>query len=114
MIHYGVTKTAQVAVARGVAESVAGTSITVNSVLAGPTRSEGVEAFISKMGAQSGADSTAFEQEFFKSVRPTSLLKRFATTGEVANMVVYLSSPLASATTGSAVRVDGGVIRAIL
>lgn len=114
MIHYGVTKTAQVAVARGVAESVAGTSITVNCVLAGPTRSEGVEAFISKMGAQSGADLTAFEQEFFKSVRPTSLLKRFATTGEVANMVVYLSSPLASATTGSAVRVDGGVIRAIL
>ena len=114
MVHYGMTKTAQVAVARGIAESVAGTAITVNSVLAGPTRSEGVEAFISKMGAQSGADSAAFEQEFFKSVRPTSLLKRFETTGEVANMVVYLSSPLASATTGAAVRVDGGVIRAIL
>lgn len=114
MVHYGVTKTAQVAVARGIAESVAGTAITVNSVLAGPTRSEGVEAFISKMGAQSGADSAAFEQEFFKSVRPTSLLKRFETTGEVANMIVYLSSPLASATTGAAVRVDGGVIRAIL
>jgi NAD(P)-dependent dehydrogenase (short-subunit alcohol dehydrogenase family) len=114
MIHYGVTKTAQVAVARGIAESVAGTGITVNSVLAGPTRSEGVETFLSKMSAQSGTDTAAFEREFFKSVRPTSLLKRFATTGEVANMVAYLASPLASATTGAAVRVDGGVVRAIL
>jgi len=114
MIHYGMTKTAQVAVARGIAESVAGTGITVNSVLAGPTRSEGAEAFLSKMSAQNGIDQAAFEQEFFKSVRPTSLLKRFATTGEVANMVVYMASPLASATNGSAARVDGGVIRAIL
>jgi NAD(P)-dependent dehydrogenase (short-subunit alcohol dehydrogenase family) len=114
MVHYGMTKTAQVAVARGIAESVAGTGITVNSVLVGPTRSEGVEAFVSKMSAQSGVDSATFEQEFFKSVRPTSLLKRFETTGEVANMVAYLSSPLASATTGSALRVDGGVVRAIL
>jgi NAD(P)-dependent dehydrogenase (short-subunit alcohol dehydrogenase family) len=114
MIHYGVTKTAQVAVARGIAESVAGTNITVNSVLAGPTRSEGAEAFLSKMSAQAGVDQAAFEKEFFKSVRPSSLLKRFATTGEVASMVAYLASPLASATTGSAVRVDGGVIRAIL
>jgi NAD(P)-dependent dehydrogenase (short-subunit alcohol dehydrogenase family) len=114
MVHYGMTKTAQVAVARGIAESVAGTGITVNSVLAGPTRSEGVEAFVSKISAQSGVDSAAFEQEFFKSVRPTSLLKRFETIGEVANMVAYLSSPLASATTGSALRVDGGVVRAIL
>ena len=114
MIHYGVTKTAQVALARGIAESVAGTGITVNSVLAGPTRSEGVETFLSKMSAQRGLDSPAFEQEFFKSVRPSSLIERFATTGEVANMVAYLSSPLASATTGSALRVDGGVVRAIL
>lgn len=114
MIHYGMTKTAQVAVARGIAESVAGTGITVNSVLAGPTRSEGVEAFISKLSEQGAMDSAGFEQEFFKSVRPTSLLKRFGTTDEVASMVVYLCSPLASATTGSASRVDGGVIRAIL
>jgi NAD(P)-dependent dehydrogenase (short-subunit alcohol dehydrogenase family) len=112
MIHYGMTKTAQVAVARGIAETVAGTGITVNSVLAGPTRSEGVEAFIGKMGA--GADTAAFEAEFFKTIRPTSLLKRFATTDEVASMVVYLCSPLASATTGGAVRVEGGVVRAIL
>ena len=112
MIHYGMTKTAQVAVARGIAESVGGTGITVNSVLAGPTRSEGVETFIAQMGGS--GDSAAFEQEFFKSIRPTSLLKRLETTAEVAHMIVYLSSPLASATTGAAVRVDGGVVRAIL
>jgi hypothetical protein len=114
MIHYGMTKTAQIAVARGIAETVAGTGITVNSVLAGPTRSEGVETFIARLGAQSGTDPAAFEKEFFKSVRPSSLLKRFATTDEVANMIVYLSSPLASATNGAAIRADGGVIRAIL
>ena len=112
MIHYGMTKTAQVAVARGIAESVVGTGITVNSVLAGPTRSEGVETFIAKLGA--GGDAAAFEAEFFKTVRPSSLLKRFATIDEVANMIVYLCSPRASATTGSAIRVDGGVVRAIL
>jgi hypothetical protein len=112
MIHYGMTKTAQVAVARGIAETVAGTGITVNSVLAGPTRSQGVETFIAQLGA--GSDSAAFEAEFFKTVRPTSLLKRFETIEEVANMIVYLASPLASATTGSALRVDGGVVRAIL
>jgi NAD(P)-dependent dehydrogenase (short-subunit alcohol dehydrogenase family) len=114
MVHYGMTKTAQIAVARGIAETVAGTGITVNSVLAGPTRSEGVETFIARLGAQSGTDPAAFEKEFFKSVRPSSLLKRFATTDEVANMIVYLSSPLASATNGAAIRADGGVIRAIL
>src|ERR1700676_235960 len=112
MIHYGMTKTAQVAVARGIAETVAGTGITVNSVLAGPTRSEGVETFIAQLGA--GGDAAAFETEFFRTVRPTSLLKRFATIDEVASMIVYLCSPLASATTGAAVRVDGGVVRAIL
>jgi len=112
MIHYGMTKTAQVAVARGIAETVAGTGITVNSVLAGPTRSEGVETFITQLGA--GGDTAAFEAEFFKTIRPSSLLKRFATIDEVANMIVYLSSPLASATTGAAIRVDGGVVRAIL
>jgi NAD(P)-dependent dehydrogenase (short-subunit alcohol dehydrogenase family) len=112
MIHYGMTKTAQVAVARGIAESVAGTKITVNSVLAGPTRSEGVETFVERMGGAGGV--AAFEEEFFRSVRPTSLLKRFATIEEVANMIVYLCSAAASATTGSALRVDGGVIKAIL
>ena len=112
MIHYGVTKTAQVSVARGIAEAVARTGITVNSVLAGPTRSVGVETFIAQMGG--GVDAAAFEAEFFKTVRPSSLLKRFAATDEVANMIVYLCSPLASATTGAAIRVDGGVVQAIL
>ncbi len=112
MIHYGMTKTAQVAIARGLAESVVGTGITVNSILPGPTRSEGVETFVAQMGA--GRDSAAFEAEFFKSVRPSSLLKRFATVDEVASTIVYLCSPLASATTGAAVRADGGVVRAIL
>lgn len=112
MIHYGMTKTAQVAVARGIAETVAGTGITINSVLAGPTLSEGVEKFVEQMGGAGG--TAAFEKEFFKSVRPTSLLKRFATIDEVAYMIAYLSSPLASATTGASVRVDGGVVRAIL
>jgi len=100
------------AIARGIAESVAGTGITVNSILPGPTRSEGVETFVAKMGG--GGDSAAFEAEFFKSVRPSSLLKRFATTDEVASTIVYLCSPLASATTGAAIRADGGVVRAIL
>ncbi|HWF37777.1 MAG TPA: SDR family oxidoreductase [Candidatus Acidoferrales bacterium] len=112
MIHYGMTKTAQVAVARGIAETVAGTGITVNSVLAGPTLSEGVEKFVEQMGGAGG--TAAFEKEFFQKVRPSSLLKRFATIDDVAYMIAYLSSPLASATTGAAVRVDGGVVRAIL
>jgi hypothetical protein len=114
MILYGVTKTAQVAVARGIAETVAGTGITVNSVLVGPTRSEGAEIFMSRMRKQTGQDEATFEREFFKTVRPTSLLKRFTTIEEIADMVAFLSSPLASATNGAAVRADGGVVKAIL
>jgi NAD(P)-dependent dehydrogenase (short-subunit alcohol dehydrogenase family) len=114
MVHYGMSKTAQIAVARGIAETVAGTGITVNSVLPGPTRSEGVETFLAQIGAKEGVDAATIEKEFFKSVRPTSLLKRFATSEEVANAVVYLCSPLASATNGAAVRVEGGVVKAIL
>lgn len=113
MIHYGVTKTAQVALARGIAESVAGTGITVNSVLPGPTRSEGVELFVKQMAASKDIDEGAMEKQFFETARPSSLIKRFLTADEVANAIVYLCTPAASGTTGSAVRVDGGVVRAI-
>ena len=114
MIHYGVTKTMQVALARGLAETTAGTRVTVNSVLAGPTRSEGVEAFIKELAISKNLTPTQVEEEFFKSVRPSSLLRRFATPAEVASMVAYLASPLSIATNGAAVRVEGGVIRSIL
>jgi len=114
MIHYGVTKTMQVALARGMAETTAGTGVTVNSVLVGPTRSEGVEEFIKDMARTRNLTAAQVEEEFFKSVRPASLLQRFETAEEVASMVTYLCSPVASATNGAAVRVEGGVIRSIL
>ena len=111
MIHYGMTKTANIAVARGLAEAVAGTGITVNSVLPGPTRSRGVEDFVQTLAATDGKSFEAFETEFFDKVRPTSLIKRFATPEEVASLVAYVASPLSAATTGAALRVDGGVIK---
>lgn len=111
MIHYGMTKTAQIAVARGLAEAVAGTGVTVNSVLPGPTRSRGVEDFVEALAAGEGKSFEQFETEFFDTVRPTSLIKRFATPEEVASLVAYVASPLASATTGAALRVDGGVVK---
>ena len=114
MIHYGTTKTAQLAIARGLAEMTVGTGVTVNSVLPGPTRSEGVEEFITKLAQERGISATEVEAEFFQNVRPSSLIKRFATNEEVAAIVVYLSSPVASATNGAALRVDGGVIRSIV
>jgi NAD(P)-dependent dehydrogenase (short-subunit alcohol dehydrogenase family) len=114
MVHYGMTKAAQVAVARGIAESVAGTGVTVNSVLAGPTASEGVGNFVEAMAKQQNKSKLAIEKEFFEHVRPSSLLKRFATVDEVAAMVTYLAGELSSATNGAAVRVDGGVVKAIL
>ena len=114
MIHYGMTKTAQIAIARGLAETTAGTGITVNSVLPGPTRSEGVATFVNQLAAQRGIDFAAMEKEFFQSARPSSLLQRFITVEEVANMIAYVCSPAASATNGAALRVDGGVVRAIL
>ncbi|MDR2220735.1 MAG: SDR family oxidoreductase [Methylobacillus sp.] len=113
MIHYGMTKTAQLAVARGLAETLAGTGVTVNSVLPGPTASEGVENFVAQLATSQGVDTATVEREFFSTARPSSLLKRFATTDEVAAMAAYLCSKQASATTGAAVRVDGGVVRAI-
>ncbi|MHC5737748.1 SDR family NAD(P)-dependent oxidoreductase [Nostoc sp.] len=114
MIHYGTTKTAQLAIARGLAEMTVGTGVTVNSVLPGPTRSEGVEDFITNLAKERGISAAEVEADFFKNVRPSSLIKRFATNEEVAAIVVYLSSPVASATNGAALRVDGGVIRSIV
>jgi NAD(P)-dependent dehydrogenase (short-subunit alcohol dehydrogenase family) len=114
MIHYGVTKTMQVALARGLAETTTGTAVTVNSVLAGPTRSEGVEGFIADMARAQGVTPQEVEREFFRTARPSSILQRFATPAEVASMVTYLASPLASATNGAALRVEGGVVRSIL
>lgn len=111
MIHYGMTKTAQIAVSRGLAESVAGTGITVNSVLPGPTKSRGVGDFVQDMARAGGKTFEQVEAEFFDNVRPTSLIKRFGTPQEVASLVAYVASPLASATTGAALRVDGGVVK---
>jgi NAD(P)-dependent dehydrogenase (short-subunit alcohol dehydrogenase family) len=114
MIHYGFTKTAQLAISRGLAESTVGSGVTVNSVLPGPTASEGVSDFVAKLASQANQSAPEFEKFFFEKVRPSSLLKRFETAEEVANMVVYICSPLAAATNGAALRVDGGVIRSIV
>jgi NAD(P)-dependent dehydrogenase (short-subunit alcohol dehydrogenase family) len=113
MIHYGVTKTAQLAVARGLAETLTGTNVTVNSVLPGPTASEGVGTFVAQLAKDRGVDATTVEREFFATARPTSVIKRFATPAEVAAMIAYVCSAQASATTGAALRVDGGVVRSI-
>jgi NAD(P)-dependent dehydrogenase (short-subunit alcohol dehydrogenase family) len=113
MIHYGMTKTAQIAVARGLAESLVGTGVTVNSVLPGPTRSEGVGEFITRLADSRGTDAASAEREFFATARPTSIIQRFAAPDEVAAMIAYVCSARASATTGAALRVDGGVVRAI-
>ena len=113
MIHYGMTKLAQLAVSRGLAEAVAGTGITVNSILPGPTKSRGVVDFVDALAKTSGQSFNEIEKEFFAKVRPTSLLKRFATPEEVASLVTYIASPLASATTGAALRVDGGVVKSV-
>ena len=113
MIHYGMTKTAQLAVARGLAETLVGTGVTVNSVLPGPTASEGVGGFVAQMAAGRGVDAATVEREFFATARPSSVLQRFATPDEVAAMIAYVCSVPASATTGAALRVDGGVVRAI-
>jgi NAD(P)-dependent dehydrogenase (short-subunit alcohol dehydrogenase family) len=111
MIHYGMTKTAQLAVSRGVAESVVGTGVTVNAVLPGPTRSEILLNWLEPTAKQTGKSLEEVEQDWLSANRPTSIIKRFASTDEVANMVVYVCSQQASATTGAALRVDGGVVR---
>jgi NAD(P)-dependent dehydrogenase (short-subunit alcohol dehydrogenase family) len=113
MIHYGVTKTAQVALSRGLAETTAGSQVTVNTVLPGPTRSEGVETFIEKLAKDQNISPEQVEKEFFTKMRPSSLIQRFATTSEVAALVAFVASPVASAINGAALRVEGGVVRSI-
>ena len=113
MVHYGMTKSAQLSVARGLAETCAGTRITVNSVLPGPTLTEGAQAFFDKLARDGGRSFDETARAFFTQARPTSLLRRFITPDEVAATTAYLCSPLAAATTGAAVRVDGGVVRSI-
>ena len=114
MIHYGTTKTAQLAVSRGLAELTKGTAVTVNAVLPGPTWSEGASSFIENLATSLKQPVKEVEASFFKEGRPTSLLQRFATVDEIASMVTYLVSPLSSATNGAAIRVDGGVVKHIL
>jgi NAD(P)-dependent dehydrogenase (short-subunit alcohol dehydrogenase family) len=114
MIHYGVTKTMQLALARGLAETTAGTGVTVNSVLAGPTRSEGVEKLMDQIAQSRSVERSMAEKEFFATIRPSSLLKRFASADEVASLVTFIASPLSAATNGAALRVDGGVLRSII
>jgi NAD(P)-dependent dehydrogenase (short-subunit alcohol dehydrogenase family) len=113
MIHYGTTKTAQLAVSRGLAEMTCGTAVTVNSVLPGPTMSEGVETFVKDLAKQSGQSAEEAASQFVKQFRPTSLLQRFASVDEIANMVVYISSKEASATNGAALRAEGGIVQTI-
>jgi NAD(P)-dependent dehydrogenase (short-subunit alcohol dehydrogenase family) len=113
MIHYGVTKTAQLAVSRGLAELTRGTAVTVNSVLPGPTMSEGVETFVKDLAKQNGQSVEEAASQFVKQMRPTSLLQRFASVDEIANMVVYVSSKEASATNGAALRAEGGIVQTI-
>jgi NAD(P)-dependent dehydrogenase (short-subunit alcohol dehydrogenase family) len=113
MIHYGVTKTAQLALSRGLAEMTRGTAVTVNSVLPGPTMSEGVETFVKDLAKQNGQSVEEAAAQFVKQFRPTSLLQRFASVEEIANMVVYVSSKEASATNGAALRAEGGIVQTI-
>ncbi len=113
MIHYGVTKTSQLALSRGLAEMTRGTAVTVNSVLPGPTMSEGVETFVKDLAKQHGQSVEEAASQFVKQFRPTSLLQRFASVEEIANMVVYVSSKESSATNGAALRAEGGIIQTI-
>jgi NAD(P)-dependent dehydrogenase (short-subunit alcohol dehydrogenase family) len=113
MIHYGMTKTAQLAVSRGLAETTVGTAVTVNAVLPGPTASEGVQDFVDGLAKNQSVDRISVEREFFSKARPSSLIQRFETPEEIAALVAFVCSPLAAAINGAALRVDGGVVRSI-
>ncbi len=113
MIHYGMTKTAQLAIARGLAETCANTKVTVNSVLPGPTASEGVTEFVGQLAQEKKMSNEEFEKDFFKNARPSSILQRFLEPNEIADVVAFVCSPLAAAMNGASVRADGGVIRSI-
>jgi len=114
MIHYGTTKTAMHAVSRGLAELTKNSGVTVNTVMPGPTASEGVVDFVKQLAMEKGISVEQAEEEFFKTMRPSSLIQRFSDVSEIANMVTYLSSPLASSTNGSSLRVDGGAVKSVL
>jgi NAD(P)-dependent dehydrogenase (short-subunit alcohol dehydrogenase family) len=114
MVHYGMTKSAQLSISRGIAETCAGTGVTVNSVLPGPTLTEGAKDFLDKLAAEQGKSFDELVGWFFANARPTSLLRRFIEPKEVAAMVAYVCSPLSAATNGAALRVDGGVVRSLI
>jgi NAD(P)-dependent dehydrogenase (short-subunit alcohol dehydrogenase family) len=114
MIHYGTTKTAQLAISRGLAELTKNTNVTVNSVLPGPTKSEGVGEFLKEVAASKGITPKEAEEDFFKTMRPSSLIQRFADVAEIANLVTYIASPRSAATNGAALRAEGGLVRSIL
>lgn len=114
MIHYGMSKTAQLSVARGIAELTAGTNVTSNSIIIGPTKSEGVTTFLNDYAKQMNFTFEQMQDDFFKNIRPTSLLKRFTEVEEVSNMIVYTSSPLSSATNGAVLRADAGVVQSAI
>lgn len=113
MIHYGFTKSAQLSISRGLAKLTKGTNVTVNSILPGPTRSRGVEDFIDDMAKNQNTNPDQIEKDFFKNARPDSIIQRFASTDEVANLFVYVASPLSAATNGAALRVDGGLVNTL-
>jgi len=114
MVHYGVTKSAQLAISRGLAERTKGTAVTVNTVLPGPTRSEGIVEFLEKMSSIPNATPEQAEREFFEKHRQSSLLQRLIEDSEIANLVAFLASPLSAATNGAAVRAEGGLLRSII
>jgi NAD(P)-dependent dehydrogenase (short-subunit alcohol dehydrogenase family) len=113
MIHYGMTKTAQLAIARGLAEQTKGTGVTVNSVMPGPTRSEGIVDFIRSVVPDKEAPEAEREQAFFETMRPLSLIRRLIDADEIGSMVAYLASPLAAVTNGAAIRAEGGIVPTI-